>query len=150
MDKLTKRYENGRVGLADGVDTLRALERLDAYENTGMGPLDMQTFARWLDGMPYQRFNELLQADPEGRVVVFPFKLGDHVWINGVLGACQCEEHVITSVSCHLGSKKEIWFHAELVGYLGEARCSFGLDQIGKNVFRTREEAEEALKEDET
>jgi len=96
----------------------------------------------------YDRLAYYEDLEEQGRLVVLPCKVGDSVWINGILGVGEAEEHEITAVSCHLGSKKEIWFNAEMPRYRGEARCSFGLDQFGKTVFLTREEAEQALKED--
>lgn len=78
-------------------------------------------------------------------VISPPLKAGDTVYINGIMGG-RCEEHIVTNISCHSSkTHKEIWFNAKLVGYLGEASCSFGIDQIGKTVFRSREEAEARL-----
>ena len=90
----------------------------------------------------------LLDAHKAGRAPIFPCKQGDHVWINGIIGG-ECEEHVITSVSYYSGEKPSMWFNADLVGYQGEARCSFGYDQFGERVFTSPEAAREALgKED--
>ena len=83
-------------------------------------------------------------------VIAPPIKAGDKVYINGILGG-RCEEHIVTNMTCHSSqTHKEIWFNAKLVGYLGEANCSFGIDQIGKSVFRSREEAEKAQQNEET
>ena len=137
----------------------RALNRLAAYEDTGLTPEEIKDMTEkadtmlltWFEakyGMPVGELMGLLEAKQEGRMLTLPCKVGNRVWINGILGVGRCEEHEITAASVHLGTKRDIWFNAEMVEYRGEARCSFGLDQIGKTVFLTREEAEEALRKE--
>ena len=131
----------------NALETIDALlHRLAAYENTGMEPEDLRSN----EDIDFARVVELLRADAEGRLVTVPCKAGDRVWINCILGYDRCEEHEITSVEVNIGAKIGLWFNAEMVGYRGAARCSFGGDQIGKTVFLTREEAEAALQKEET
>ena len=87
------------------------------------------------------------QFQDRSRFVELPCKFGDRVWINGVLGIGRCEEHEITKVHYTKGSKTDMWFYADLVGYKGQANCCFGLKEIGKTVFLSLEEAEKALAE---
>lgn len=122
------------------------IDRLAAYEDTGLSPKVCAEYKKFEDeaiskNVTFNRIVELMNADAAGRLVVSPLKPGDHVWINGLLGG-HGEEYEITSVNCNIGSRKDVWFNAKLAGYDGWARCSFGLDQIGKRVFLTREEAE--------
>lgn len=114
---------------------------------------ESRCYAEFPDGLrlifqdgAYKGFYYFL-PDTEGKQKMFPLMPGDHVWINGIFGIGVAEEHEIKSVSCRIGGKTDIWFNAEMVGYMGEARCSFGLNQIGKTVFRSREEAENATEE---
>ena len=136
-----------------------ALDCLAAYEETGLEPEEVDQIRKAAEHMMFDsvgdfaryaisNFEDLRKyrkAEQEGRLVVPLCKVGQRVWINGILGVGQCEEHEITSVSVYIGQKTNVWFNAKMVQYRGEARCSFGDDQIGKTVFLTREEAEAAL-----
>lgn len=162
MERLTRKI-GSRYGLVEGytVNTLAGaravVDRLAAYEDTGLEPEEIReiiddkvaevakTLRRMIQSGEMEHLKELLDAEQEGRLVVLPCKVGQRVWVNGILSVGRCEEHEITSVSVYIGAKTDIWFNAEMVEYRGEARCSFGLDQIGKTVFLTREEAERAL-----
>ena len=138
---------------------INAAQRLYDYEGTGLEPEQVADMAEnaetrlltWFEakyGVTAGELMGLIEAHRTGRAPIFPCKRGDHVWINGIIGG-ECEEHVITSVSYYSGEKPSMWFNADLVGYQGEARCSFGYDQFWKCVFTSPEAAREALgKED--
>lgn len=98
--------------------------------------------------MASQTIELLADALLASNIIAPPVKVGQRIWINGILGVGRCEEHEITSVSVYIGQKTDIWFNAEMVEYRGEARCSFGIDQFGKTVFLTQKAAENALKEE--
>lgn len=82
--------------------------------------------------MPLERVQELAQAEKDGRLVVLPCKVGDTVF------AAETNP-VIPLVVVHVG--------VILDGKDGEDWES--LDNFGKTVFLTREEAEAALKKEE-
>jgi len=99
-----------------------ALNRLAAYEDTGLTPEEVQKMAR---------------AKAEGRLVVLPCKAGDTIWkIKAVFSYFskpmedRVERIIISSneilVCCTSGTK-------------------FSVNSIGKTVFLSREEAEKAL-----
>lgn len=138
---------------------LMVIDRLAAYEDSGLTPAEVKDMAEnaetrlltWFEsryGFPVGKLMDLLEAKQQGRLVELPCKVGQRVWINVILGVGRCEEHEITAVSIYIGQKTDVWFNAEMVEYRGEARCSFGADQIGKTVFLTREKAEAALAAD--
>ena len=84
--------------------------------------------------------------EEQGRLVVLPCKVGDHVWINGILGLGEAEEHIVTKVNRYDDENGvRLYFYADLVGTDGQSWVRFFDDQIGKTVFLTREEAEVAL-----
>ena len=84
MERFTQRMPGG-YGLADGykINDLRSMravvDRLAAYEDTGLKPEDIELLAkqrdRYVDAcgeLPLKRIRELAQADREGRVKIEP------------------------------------------------------------------------------
>lgn len=132
------------------------LEELVAYKETGMEPeellsaTDMAKVAcalhelnAYKDLGPIDRLRELAQAYREGRCVVLPattvFEL---TWDAGP----ECD--MICPVSIDGEGQCDFCDHGQMFVY--ERKCTQELaEQIGKNVFLTREEAEAALKEKE-
>lgn len=81
----------------------------------------------------YEKVVKLLQADQEGRLVVLPCRQMDNVWVikNNVV-----EKHLVGRVTVTRSSG--IVLHLYGHGYALEK-------DIGKTIFLTKEEAEEAL-----
>lgn len=106
--------------------------------------LDAQECARSLvdskrTGLTPERCAELAQADAEGRLVVFPCKVGDTVWVHSYIrsgdAALGIQPHTVTNTNAYLVVH-------------GEANdIGIPVKQCGKTWFLTREEAEQALKE---
>lgn len=131
MDRLTMKKPSNRYGLVDGctlddaAGIRRVIDRLAAYEDTGLEP---------------ERVAELAQAEKDGRLVVLPCKVGDMVYMpterwNTITGY---EEDICDG------------FHIAKDGVLQiKARCwsgnhgTYGVP--GKTVFLTRDAAEAAL-----
>ncbi len=115
-----------------------ALNRLAAYKDTGFEPEDINDFMeRWKKaaelGRLVKQYNidhlcELVEAEKDGRLVVLPCKVGDTVF------AAETSPVIPLSVVCvgvYLeGAEGEDWED---------------LDNFGKTVFLTCEEAEAAL-----
>ncbi len=145
-----------------------AIARLAAYEDTGLGPEDIDALRKREQGLaellarvscgcavPYTRLAELAQAEKDGRLVVLPCKVGDVVYaitsstnIDG-LESEETEETIdifeCTVESVTLYSKRSTQFR---LFYQGVFVAIFvTLDDFGKTVFLTRAEAEAALKE---
>jgi len=99
-------------------------DRLAAYEETGLEP------------------EELAQAKKKGRLVVLPCDVGDKLY-DVTLG--EVREKTVISLSMLLSkSVNHLVIHAE---NFRNAVTSHELQDIGKNIFLTREAAEAALKE---
>ena len=151
MERLTKRMCGG-WGLNDGcnlntLDGMReVVDRLAAYEDTGLEPDEIAEVQAYLEPIPFGRFHAIMEAEKDGRLVVLPCKAGDVVW---VIDDCvrdwpgkplpyKCWVYGIEIT----GKRKR--FHVEC--YRTKRDFPFDFDQAGKTVFLTREEAEAALK----
>lgn len=128
----------------------RLVERLAAYEETGLTPKEVSTLVKdWSDlrtivgecgGL--DRVRALAEADRAGRLVVLPCKVGDTVW--AILGdkkyACKCIVEYVNIGGRGLGTTIVLCEAEGLREQYGVTVAAFG-----KTVFLTREEAERAL-----
>lgn len=130
----------------------RLVDRLAAYEDTGLTPdevnkVRMDTEAGYMRsiarayGIDVERLKELARADREGCVVVLPCKVGDTVhWVHNK-AITRCRVYRIQT------NRKGIFI---CLRGDGKSYGAFRADlTIGKTVFLTHEEAEEALRRDE-
>lgn len=119
-----------------------AIERLAAYEDTGLSPqacVEAREIEAGLSAEDYSihRMVELMRADKDGRVVVLPYcKLGDTVyWL-----------HDKKITECRVYRIQE---NTKGVQIAIKSTVSHGVfsvvDYFGKTIFFTREEAEKAL-----
>ena len=105
-------------------DTKRTPEQIEALEAAIMGKAVAQITE--FEGLPIARLRELAVADQEGRVVVLPCKVGDTVY------RLQYIEQTPRRIT---------------VGVVPIKFALIWLEEFGKTVFLTREEAEKALAE---
>ena len=133
-------------------EVCRLKSRLAAYEDTGLDPEEIKAHeaakynagyyhgdedrCRWIEKElgPIDHLRDLLQAEQDGRLVVLPCKVGDHVWADG-------REAIVV---WFFGYKTERYLHAQFFDNAEYTDIPFY--EIGKTVFLTREEAEAALK----
>lgn len=148
-----------RMRVGDAEYSGKETERLAAYEDTGLEPEEIE---RILDSygrgmtlrtenaqrleiikeIPINRLRELAQAKKEGRLVVLPCDVGDKLY-DVTLG--EVREKTVISLSMLLSkSVNHLVIHAE---NFRNAVTSHELQDIGKNIFLTREAAEAALEE---
>lgn len=147
MKRLTY-FKNGHWRLNfDGCQyNARFVDRLAAYENTGLMPGEVAELQALLQGCEskksaeWVRLQELAEADKAGRVVVLPCKVGQRVF-----ALLDTDKHISECEVKQIGMGNEI-------GFIGlEPICARGreygvaLNGFGKTVFLTREEAEKAL-----
>ena len=120
-------------------------EKLKAYEDLGLEPEEckralnavsiVRTAAAAL-GVAADRLRELAEADKAGRVVVLPCKPGDGLWTFCSHPVEQVYSFTVTDISTLNGRTM-----------LNTSRCGvIDARDVGKTVFLTREEAEEALR----
>lgn len=135
---------NGSYDIWDEEGLIQQINRLAAYEDTGLEPEDVRRLQKdWtsliitideMGCMPHLR--ELYEAEKEGRLVVLPCKVGDHVWADG-------REAIVV---WFFGYKTERYLHAQFLDNAEYTDIPFY--EIGKTVFLAREEAEATMKED--
>ena len=95
MKRLTERDDsgNGFHLISHGRNPrYDAVDRLAAYENTGLEPEAVNALKlasmgeaiaeiKEFDGIPIDRLRELVEAEKDGRLVVLPCKVGDTVYM---------------------------------------------------------------------
>ena len=119
-------------------------EHLKQFEDTGLSPEKVSWMKEVVeaafdnDTSRIERAHNLHVADKEGRVVVLPCKRGDELWTHGTFpSGGEVYKVVVSDVSTLNGRT--------VLNTYGFGTIS--PEDIGKNVFLTREEAEKALAE---
>ena len=144
QDNFCKRGCHEQGGCTKGCIVPRIYDRIAAYEDTGLEPeevADAVTAAKLMArskivscfGVDADHIRELVEAEQDGRLVVLPCKVGDHVWADG-------REAIVV---WFFGYKTERYLHAQFFNNAEYTDIPFY--EIGKTVFLTREEAEAAL-----
>ena len=108
---------------------LRSIEEADRIFQrvNALGGTDLMAQYRSLGSIDHLR--DLLQAEQDGRLVVLPCKVGDHVWADG-------REAIAV---WFFGYKTERYLHAQFFDNAKYTDIPFC--EIGKTVFLTREKA---------
>lgn len=165
MERLTVK-RNGVWHFEDwerGIDcTGKAIDRLAAYEDTGLEPEEIAKLQLAYEampkgvttsvvydtcfGVPLEKIKKLLSADKDGRLVVLPCKAGDTVWKTKAVFSNYQEPRKETvcgfAYPWHDPSGDELLICCN-GGY------KFSEKQVGDTVFLTRAEAEAALRGEE-
>lgn len=165
MERLTKRLFSGASAynypascyfddnsgpdrIAQSAFRQRCVERLADYEDTGLTPEELHAY--WVffleDLIGEQKasealdwFRQLVKADKDGRLVLLPAKtVFELTWDAGPDCDLICPVSVDGEGCCSFCDKGELCIY--------ERKCrQEHIEQIGKTVFLTREEAEAAL-----
>ncbi len=129
--------------------------RLKAYEDIGLTPEELKkklrTFRHYEDKFgdrPAKRWDELCNAEDQGRLIVLPCKVGDTVYAlwpvptsaKYVIYIAEVKE---TRIAARM-NRVLISFILEPIAFRGR-RHEFFESDFGKLVFYSREEAEKAL-----
>ena len=131
------------------------VDRLAAYEDTGLYPESVEALKLSMmgkaiseitefDGLPIDRIRELAEADKDGRCVVLPCKVGDTVWIVGAvrkLYSAKVRTFFCGNPSAVRGRDPDGHIHM-----IRTTECDIPMQEFGKTVFLSREEAEKALR----
>lgn len=155
MERLTIRLEHGHAILEDGCHAARqnAVQRLAAYEDTGLEPEQVTELKGFIQGGVHKvddgwaHVQELLQAEQEGRLVVLPCKVEQTVYKLSHYHDCAdnlyetCDLFAYDDSACNRCYKDKLVPHVRPTGF--ELAM---LEDFGKTVFLTREEAEKALR----
>ena len=125
------------------------VERLAAYEDTGLTPAEVSALVKdWSDRCTIvgecggiDRLRELAEADKEGRVVVPPCKVGDRLY--EVTGRKTISVYKVRAIRVELFGLFIEWDIVE--GFVWQSLSGINAGEIGKTVFLTSEEAKAAL-----
>lgn len=136
----------------------KLIKRLAAYEDTGLTPeevmpkdkadeiaLKLMRLADLERLCSYDRLRELAKADKDGRVVVLPCKVGDTVWIVGTVRKLYSAK--VRTFFCGHPSEVRGDDDGGHIHMIRTTECDIPMQEFGKTVFLTREEAEKALRE---
>lgn len=160
MERLTKRLSSGASAynypescyfddnsgpdrIAQSAFRQRCVERLAAYEDTGLTPGEIKSMQEeHFSGLEMAKLHSALmelkkyqEADKDGRIVVLPCKVGDGLWTFCSHPVEQVYSFTVTDISTLNGRTM-----------LNTSRCGvIDARDVGKTVFLTREEAEKAL-----
>lgn len=112
---------------------------------------DKEEFGKWLERNHWiaKKCDEWVRAEEQGLLLWLPCKVGDTLYVNGVLGVGEAEEYKVIRVDYHSNlSTKRSEFYIEAL-LLSDPRNSIGFydKEFGKTVFLTKAEAEKKLKE---
>jgi hypothetical protein len=127
-----------------------AANRLAAYEETRLTPQEVLSMKfEWCAMMDalnsigggYTRLRELAEADRDGRLAVLPCKAGDTVY--EVTSRKTVSEYRVKAIRVELFCTFIEW--DIVAGFVDKSIFGVPVDEIGKTVFLTREEAKRAL-----
>ena len=125
----------------------RLVERLAAYEDTGLEPEQCENAKAIIesafsdDTSKAELIRELLKADRDGRMVVLPCKVGDRLY--EVTGRKTISVYKVRAIRVELFGLFIEWDIVE--GFVWQSLSGINAGEIGKTVFLTREEAEKVL-----
>ena len=87
--------------------------------------------------------------EEQGLLLRLPCKVGDTIYVNGILGVGEVEEYKVIRVDYHsnLATKRSEFYIEALLASAPENSIGFYDKEIGKTVFLTKAEAEQKLKE---
>ena len=148
MERMTIRNSDGSASQPTDLKWAEALDRLAAYEDTGLTPeqcenaKDIIESAFSDDTSKAERIRELLKADRDGRLVVLPCKVGDRLY--EVTGRKTISVYKVRAIRVELFGLFIEWDIVE--GFVWQSLSGINAGEIGKTVFLTYEEAEKALK----
>ena len=96
-----------------------------------------------------KKLKEYKDLEKQGLLLRLPCKVGDTIYVNGILGVGEAEEYKVIRVDYHsnLATKRSEFYIEALLVSNPENSIGFYDKEIGKTVFLTREEAEQKLKE---
>ncbi len=151
MERLTE-YEvaGGHVHAVPTGDVDQAMMRLAAYEDARLTPGEVHSlWGEWNAMMSvlnsigggYERLRQLAETDKAGRMVVLPCKVGDRLY--EVTGRKTISVYKIRAIRVELFGLFIEWDIVE--GFVWQSLSGINVEEIGKTVFLTLEEAEKAL-----
>lgn len=150
MERLTERYEGRVIPRVDRpkIDCAKCLERLAEYEDIGCTPEQLKQIDKWYAEM-CRELGEYKRLEEQGLILRLPCKVGDTVYeiIDGEIYRENVTGFSIGTPHDALYSEDYEEFENELIMHVSGAifQGATPISEIGKTVFLTKEEAEQAL-----
>lgn len=159
MKRLTGRAPDGTAYLYNMGGTNAAIDRLAAYEDTGLEPEELEYIARAKRGermvteeelkqagvsqAEIDRLFEIAVAESEGRLLVLPCKVGTHLWkvTHPYKAEPKVTEFVVKNIRT-AGKKHRMQIEVQAVNVPATNWME------PSKFYRTREEAEAALRKE--
>ena len=144
QDKYCQRGCHDPGGCTKGCIVPQLYARLGAYEDTRMTPELVQKIAElaiWIHKNGLEKIKKWIEADKAGRLAVLPCKAGDTVY--EVTSRKTISEYRVKAIRVELFCTIIEW--DIVAGFVDKSIFGVPVDEIGKTVFLTREEAEKAL-----
>jgi len=96
-----------------------------------------------------RKLKDYEDLEEQGKLIKLPCKVGDTVYVNGVLGCGEAERYRVIRVDYHstLGTGRNEFYIEALLCADPDSVITFYDKQFGKTVFLTKSEAEAKLKE---
>ena len=148
QDKYCQRGCHDPGGCTKGCIVPQLYARTGAYEDTDLTPeeIDMdheaaEQLRQLCRDYDLDRLEKLAEADKDGRLVVPPCKAGDTVY--EVTSRKTISEYRVKAIRVELFCTFIEW--DIVAGFVDKSIFGVPVDEIGKTVFLTREEAEKAL-----
>lgn len=149
MNRFTLRLPDDlRADLKPGYGWCEIAERLAAYEDTGLEPEEVEACKvalmgkslagiKEIEGISVERMKDLAKAEAEGRLLVLPCKVGDTVY----LPATDDWDDILSYEVVEMGIDRDGPYFV----INDEDHDHIPMEEMGKSVFLTREEAKKAL-----
>ena len=149
QDKYCQRGCHDPGGCTKGCIVPQLYARLGAYEDTGLTPGEVKSMQEeHFSGLEMAKLHSALmelkkyqEADKDGRLAVLPCKAGDTVY--EVTSRKTISEYRVKAIRVELFCTFIEW--DIVAGFVDKSIFGVPVDEIGKTVFLTREEAEAAL-----
>lgn len=140
-ERLNKVY-----GDCDGL-LMSVVEMLEKHPCIDMANNTLKS--RLLTDEDVDKWEEYTQLEEQGRLIKLPCKVGDTVYVNGVLGCGEAERYRVIRVDYHstLGTGRNEFYIEALLCTDPDSSIAFYDKQFGKTVFLTKSEAEQKLNE---
>ena len=152
MERLTVKRPDGRWAIArnegekprDQFEKIpKVIDRLAAYEDTGLEPEEIREVQAALAPILFGRFRDIMEAERAGRLVVLPCGVNNTTWY-----ADKDADRVLMGYvsSYQILSDGAVYFEFTNVESDVEwVSVELPIEDFGKSVFLTREEAERVL-----
>ena len=124
------------------VDDIRKIREYNSLRHIQMTPEEIIEFLHQSNGPLHKKLGQWLQAEQEGRLAVLPCKVGDTIYVIPPHGRIT-ETTVRTFFFGHPSHRIE----AREMRMIRTINWDIPMDEFGKRIFLTREEAEAALAE---